>query len=61
MQYLISAWNDNSLVTALGEKNLFVNNNNDCYTFPVKRSKNLENVQKKFLFDAGRSWPKDNI
>ena len=35
-QYLISAWGDNSLTTTLGENKLFVNNNDDCYSFPVK-------------------------
>ena len=36
IQYLISAWDDNSLATTRGEKKLFVNNNNDCYSFTVK-------------------------
>ena len=29
-------WDDDSLATTLGEKTLFVNNNNDCYSFTVK-------------------------
>ena len=36
IQYLISAWDDDSLATTLGEKKLFVNNNYDCYSFTVK-------------------------
>ena len=36
IQYLIPAWDDDSLATTLGEKTLFVNNNNDCYSFTVK-------------------------
>ena len=35
MQYLICAWDDESLATTLGEKTLFVSNN-DCYSFTVK-------------------------
>ena len=37
IQYLISAWDDNSLATTIGEKKLFVNNNNDCYPLRYQR------------------------
>ena len=35
-QYLISAWDNNSLATTRGEKKLLVNSDDDCYSFPVK-------------------------
>ena len=36
IQYLISAWGNNSLATTRGEKKLLVNSHDDCYSFPVK-------------------------
>ena len=46
MQYLISAWDDNSLVITLGESKLFVNNNNDCYSFTVKDERTRKMCEK---------------
>ena len=36
IQYLTSPWDDDSLATTLGEKKLFVNNNNYCYSLALR-------------------------
>ena len=36
IQYLISAWDNNSLATTRGEKKVLVNSDDDCYSFPAK-------------------------